>query len=56
MLLLCSEEIVRRETLKLVSTIPRKRHIFNLGHGIKQQTNPDILTTIIETIRGFDRG
>lgn len=55
-LLLCSEEVVRRETLKLVSTIPRKRHIFNLGHGIKQQTNPDILTTVIKTIRDFDRG
>lgn len=55
-LLLCSEEVVRRETLKLVSTIPRKRHIFNLGHGIKQQTNPDILTIVIKTIRDFDRG
>lgn len=56
LLLLCDEIIVRRETLKLVSGIPRNRHIFNLGHGIKQQTNPDILTTVIETIRDFDNG
>jgi uroporphyrinogen decarboxylase len=56
LLLLCDEAVVRRETLKLVSGIPRNRHIFNLGHGIKQQTNPDILTTVIETIRIHDHG
>jgi len=56
LLLLCDEAVVRGETLKLVSAIPRDRHIFNLGHGIKQQTNPDILTTVIETIRGHDHG
>ena len=56
LLLLCEEAVVRKETLKLVSAIPRDRHIFNLGHGIKQQTNPDILTTVIETVRDHDRG
>jgi len=55
-LLLCNEEVVRRETLKLVGAISRDRHIFNLGHGIKQQTNPDILKTVIETIRDHDHG
>ena len=56
LLLLCNEAVVRRETRKLVGAIPRNRHIFNLGHGIKQQTNPDILTTVIETIRNHDHG
>ena len=56
LVLLCDEAVVRKETLKLVSGIPRNRHIFNLGHGIKQQTNPAILTTVIETIRDFDHG
>ena len=56
LLLLCDEAVVRKETLKLVGAIPRDRHIFNLGHGIKQQTNPDILTTVIETIRDYDHG
>lgn len=54
LLLLCDEALVRKETLKLASAIPKYRHIFNLGHGIKQQTNPDILTTVIETIRSHD--
>lgn len=56
LLLLCNEAVVRKETLKLVSAIPKNRHIFNLGHGIKQQTNPDILRTVIETIRDHDHG
>ena len=56
LLLLCDEAVVRRETLKLVDAIPKDRHIFNLGHGIKQQTNPDILTTVIKTIRDHDYG
>jgi uroporphyrinogen decarboxylase len=56
LLLLCDEAVVRKETLRLVGAIPRNRHIFNLGHGIKQQTNSDILTTVIETIRDYDHG
>jgi len=56
LLLLCDEAVVRKETLKLVSAISRDRHIFNLGHGIKQQTNPDILRTVIETVRDHDHG
>ncbi len=56
LLLLCDAAVVRAETLKLISAIPRDRHIFNLGHGIKQQTNPDILTTVIETVRDHDHG
>ena len=56
LLLLCNEAVVREETLKLVRAIPKDRHIFNLGHGVKQQTNPDILTTVIKTIRDHDHG
>jgi uroporphyrinogen decarboxylase len=56
LVLLCDGAVVREETRKLVSAISKDRHIFNLGHGIKQQTNPDILTTVIETIRNYDHG
>jgi uroporphyrinogen decarboxylase len=56
LLLLCNEAVVRKQTQDLVRAIPRERHIFNLGHGIKQQTNPDILTAVIETIRDYDHG
>jgi uroporphyrinogen decarboxylase len=55
-LLLCDTGVVRRNTLDLVAAIPRHRHIFNLGHGIKPQTNPDILVDVVKAIRDFDNG
>ncbi|HEX7109006.1 MAG TPA: uroporphyrinogen decarboxylase [Aestuariivirga sp.] len=56
LLLLCDDDVVRNHTLKLVKSISKNRHIFNLGHGIKPQTNPEILTTVVKTIREYDRG
>jgi uroporphyrinogen decarboxylase len=56
LLLLCDDDVVRNHTLKLVKSISKDRHIFNLGHGIKPQTNPEILTTVVKTIREYDHG
>ena len=56
LLLLCDDDIVRSHTLKLVKSISKDRHIFNLGHGIKPQTNPKVLTTVVKTIREYDHG
>ena len=56
LLLLCDDDVVRNQTLKLVKSISKDRHIFNLGHGIKPQTNPEILTTVVKTIREYDHG
>jgi uroporphyrinogen decarboxylase len=56
LLLFCDDDVVRKHTLELVKSISRDRHIFNLGHGIKPQTNPDVLTTIVKTIRNYDHG
>ena len=55
LLLLCDDNVVRKYTLELVKSISKDRHIFNLGHGIKPQTNPEIITTIVKTIRDYDR-
>ena len=56
LLLLCDDDVVRNHTLKLVKSISKDRHVFNLGHGIKPQTNPEILTTVVKTIRDYDHG
>ena len=56
LLLLCSDDVVHKHTLQLVKSISKDRHIFNLGHGIKPQTNPEVLTTIVKTIRDYDHG
>ena len=56
LLLLCDDEVVRKQTSNLVRSISKDRHIFNLGHGIKPQTNPETLTAVIKTIRDYDHG
>ena len=54
--LLCGDDIIEKETRRVALAVPRERHIFNLGHGIKQQTSPDALTKVVETVRNIDLG
>ncbi len=28
-------------------------HIFNLGHGVPPQTDPDVLTRVVELVHGL---
>lgn len=41
-----------RETLRVVNAFRKGPHIFNLGHGITPDANPDNVTLMIETVRG----
>lgn len=41
---------------ELVKSAPIGRHIFNLGHGILQQTDPDRVLRMLEVIRSVDGG
>ncbi len=52
--LLCDKDLVRSTTLELAAEIPKTRHIFNLGHGIKPQTNPEMLEIVVKAVRDFD--
>jgi uroporphyrinogen decarboxylase len=54
--LLCDEATIARETRRIAALAPRNRHIFNLGHGIRQQTSPEALKTVISTVRQVDGG
>ena len=40
-----------RETLRVVNAFRAGPHIFNLGHGITPDANPDNVTLMIETVR-----
>ena len=37
----------------IVSDLSHGPHIFNLGHGITPEANPDNVALMIETIRNF---
>ena len=39
----------------IVSDLSQGPHIFNLGHGITPEANPDYVALMIETIRNFKR-
>jgi uroporphyrinogen decarboxylase len=41
-----------RETRRVVDAFRAGPHIFNLGHGITPDANPDHVTLMIETVRG----
>ena len=38
----------------IVSKLPKNRHIFNLGHGVRQTTNIDHIHQMIDAVREFD--
>jgi len=53
--LLGSEALLRRESRSLAAAVRAERHIFNLGHGIKPETDPNKLQTVIDVVREFDK-
>jgi uroporphyrinogen decarboxylase len=54
LILLCSDDVIVRNTEKLVRSVSKDSHIFNLGHGIKPQTDPNTLVKVIDTVRLVD--
>ena len=53
-ILLQNKDIVRSEVTKYLKTFQKKRYIFNLGHGVLPETNPDMVKYLVDTVRGFD--
>ncbi len=45
---------LERSVLDIVKVCPIDRHIFNLGHGIEQKTDPESVVRVIRAIRDFD--
>lgn len=53
--LLADENVCIDEAMKIAAALPPHRHIFNLGHGIRPQTEPSRLQTVIDAVRRYDR-
>ena len=47
---LANRDIIEKETLKVLSEAKDIPHIFNLGHGILPQTNPDSIRFIVDLV------
>ena len=51
--LLGSEAQMIAATRKILSSVPMERHIFNLGHGIQQQTQISMVSRLVDEVRNF---
>jgi uroporphyrinogen decarboxylase len=53
-LLLSGEDEIVRGIEDVLRGVPMSRHVFNLGHGILQQTPPERVSLLVETVRRHD--
>jgi len=53
-LLLSDEAAMIRQTRAILQAVPKARHIFNLGHGIQQQTQIAMVERLVAEVRAFD--
>ena len=53
-ILLQNKDIVRDEVTKYLKTFDQKRYIFNLGHGVLPDTNPDMVKYLVNIVRSFN--
>jgi uroporphyrinogen decarboxylase len=49
-------EILRRQVRALTSTLAPHGHIFNLGHGVRQETPPEHVAELVAAVREADLG
>ena len=53
-ILLQNKEIIKSEVTKYIKTFNKKRYIFNLGHGVLPDTNPDMVKYLVDVVRSFN--
>jgi uroporphyrinogen decarboxylase len=52
-ILLTDKENLKKETLKYLNTFKDHPYIFNLGHGVLPQTNPDMVDYLVKTVKDY---
>lgn len=54
--LLGSADELKAAVARVLDGVPVARHIFNLGHGITPQVNPEMVGKLVEFVRTYDGG
>ena len=54
-LLLAPPDVLEREAVKVLRQGLGGAHIFNLGHGIMKEANPDNVSRLVDLVQSFDR-
>ena len=52
-ILLTDKEILKKETLKYLEIFKNHPYIFNLGHGVLPETNPEMVEYLVKTIKEY---
>ncbi|MGN1209851.1 MAG: uroporphyrinogen decarboxylase family protein, partial [Duodenibacillus sp.] len=58
MVLFAGEEAIRREARKVIDAygdVGNAGHVFNLGHGISQHTDPDAVRILVDEVHSYSR-
>jgi uroporphyrinogen decarboxylase len=53
-ILLESDDVIRQETERVLVGVVKRRHVFNLGHGITPSVRPDDVHVLIDAVRKHD--
>ena len=49
----CDNETLKKETSKYLEFFRDHPYIFNLGHGILPETNPEMVENLIKIVKNF---
>ena len=52
-ILLSDKETIKKETLSYLNTFKDHPYIFNLGHGVLPETNPDMVDYLVKTVKDY---
>jgi uroporphyrinogen decarboxylase len=52
-ILLTDKANLKKETLKYLNTFKDHPYIFNLGHGVLPETNPDMVEYLVKTVKDY---
>ena len=52
-ILLAERETLKKEAEKYLNIFKDHPYIFNLGHGVLPETNPDTVEYLVQTVKNF---
>lgn len=58
LVLFAGEEAIRREARKVIDAygeVGKGGHVFNLGHGISQHTDPEVVAVLVDEVHNYSR-
>jgi uroporphyrinogen decarboxylase len=47
---------LEEDVVRIATALPFERHVFNLGHGVRPQTDPRAVASLVDTVRRVDGG